>query len=41
MIKRIKNLLGKKQARPRKEPRQTLSTADYDGMGDFTRFGRP
>ena len=25
----------------RKEPKQKLPASDYDGMGDFSRFGRP
>jgi hypothetical protein len=25
----------------RKEPKQKLPDSDYDGMGDFSRFGRP
>jgi hypothetical protein len=25
----------------RKEPKKKLPAIDYDGMGDFSRFGRP
>jgi hypothetical protein len=25
----------------RKEPKKKLPAIDYDGMGDFTRFGKP
>ena len=44
MIKKIfKKIFSKKivKNKKRKEPKQKLPASDYDGMGDFTRFGRP
>ena len=43
MIKKIfkKLFKKKKEAKIRKEPKKKLPPVDYDGMGDFTRFGRP
>jgi hypothetical protein len=37
----MKKLFGKKKKVSRKEPKKKLPISDYDGMGDFTRFGRP
>ena len=42
MKKIIKKLFKKKKkTKIRKEPKQKLPDSDYDGMGDFSRFGRP
>ena len=43
MIKKIfkKFFKKNKEAKIRKEPKKKLPPIDYDGMGDFTRFGRP
>ena len=43
MIKKIfkKFFKKKKEAKIRKDPKKKLPPIDYDGMGDFTRFGRP
>ena len=43
MIKKIfkKLFKKKKEAKIRKEPKKKLPPIDYDGMGDFTIFGRP
>ena len=42
MKKIIKKLFKKKKkTKIRKEPKQKLPASDYDGMGDFSRFGRP
>ena len=43
MIKKIfkKLFKKKKEAKIRKEPKKKLPPIDYDGMGDFTRLGRP
>ena len=43
MISKIfKKLFKKKKTvEIRKEPKKKLPTIDYDGMGDFTRFGKP
>jgi hypothetical protein len=42
-IKIFEKIFGKKkqEAEIRKEPKKKLPPVDYDGMGDFTRFGRP
>ena len=31
----------KKEAKIKKEPNKKLPPIDYDGMGDFKRFGKP
>ena len=36
-----KNFKKKKEPEIRKEPKKKLPPIDYDGMGDFTRFGKP
>ena len=45
MKKIIKKLFNKNkkvvEETKRKEPKKTLPAVDYDGMGDFTRFGKP
>ena len=42
-IKIFEKIFGKKkqEVEIRKEPKKKLPPVDYDGMGDFTRFGRP
>ena len=44
-IKIFEKIFNKKQKEKkedkRKEPEQKLPDSDYDGMGDFSRFGRP
>ena len=37
MLKKI----FKAKKKVRKEPKKKLPEIDYDGMGDFTRFGQP
>tara|TARA_E500000318_G_C3564400_1_gene214988 strand:+ start:531 stop:716 length:186 start_codon:yes stop_codon:yes gene_type:complete len=45
MKKIIKKLFNKNkkvvEETKRKEPKKKLPAVDYDGMGDFSRFGRP
>ena len=44
MKKIIKKIFNKKQAEKKeetKEPNQKLPASDYDGMGNFKRFGKP
>ena len=41
MKAQLKKLFGKKKKVTRKEPNKKLPISDYDGMGDFSRFGRP
>jgi ribonuclease HIII len=45
MKKIIKKLFNKNkkvvEETKRKEPKKKLPAVDYDGMGDFTRFGKP
>ena len=36
-----KNFKKKKKAKIKKEPNKKMPPIDYDGMGDFSRFGRP
>ena len=42
-IKIFEKIFGKKkqEVEIRIEPKKKLPPVDYDGMGDFTRFGRP
>ena len=42
-IKIFEKIFGKKkqEVEIRKEPKKKLPPIDYDGMGDFTRFGKP
>ena len=41
-IKIIEKILGKKQIKQEiKEPSKKLPPTDYDGMGNFKRFGKP
>jgi hypothetical protein len=43
-IKIFEKIFNKKQTEKKtevKEPNQKLPASDYDGMGDFSRFGRP
>ena len=40
-IKIIEKIFGKKQINKKiKEPNKKLPPTDYDGMGDFKRFGK-
>ena len=41
-IKIFEKIFGKKQTKKEiKEPDQKLPPSDYDGMGNFKRFGKP
>ena len=39
----VKRVFAKKKTKTTatKEPEKKLPTSDYDGMGNFKRFGRP